>query len=95
MPVSNITVRTTCAFALPQAEDTFSYVCWFFPPLICLAGLAFPFLKVNMELLSSPYLNSAQTSLGESGKKPVSKQKARKGGLGLQSSSVLFNKKES
>lgn len=78
MPVSNITVRTTCAFAPPQAEDTVSYVHWFFLPLICLAGLAFPFLKVNMELLSSPYLNSAQTSLEDSAKKTCIKAKSKK-----------------
>lgn len=76
MPVSHTTVRTTHAFApLQTLGDIFSYIHLFFPPLIYLAGLAFPFLKVDMELLNSPNLNSAQSSLGDSGKKNLYQSK--------------------
>lgn len=37
-----------------------------------------------MDLLGSPYLNSAQSSLGDSSKKLVSKQNARTGDATIQ-----------
>lgn len=77
MPVSNTTWRTSHAFAPPQAwgEDIFSCVHWFRLPLIYHVSLAFPFLKVDTELLNSPYLNLAQRSLGDSSKNSVSKKR--------------------